>query len=122
MPDDLERRVEGLGIVCSSDRAEITRTREDRLRDMADESSAEEFVNVHPVVRTHPETREKILYVNEDHAVRFDGWTEEASEPLLQELYKHQRKPELQINCWADENNKAGLRDEISTGKYYNKA
>lgn len=102
LPDALRAQVEGLRVVCSSARADITKTREDRLRDMAQEGSPEEFVNVHPLARTHPETGETILYVNEAHAVSFEGWSEEASEPLLQQIYKHQRKPEFQCRIgWA---------------------
>jgi taurine dioxygenase len=96
LPEELKERALPLRVVCSSAKADITKTREDRLRDMADAAGAQEFVNVHPLVRTHPETGEKILYANEAHVVRFEGWSEEASEPLLQQLYQHQRKPEFQ--------------------------
>ena len=49
----------------------------------------------HPVVRTHPETGRKALYVNALHTVRFDGWTEEESRPLLEFLYGHNQRPEF---------------------------
>ena len=102
LPADLRRQVKGLRVVCSSTKADVSRTREDRLRDMADESSPKAFESVHPAVRTHPETNEKILYVNEAHVVRFDGWTAEESEPLLRELYAHQRRPEHQCRVrWS---------------------
>jgi taurine dioxygenase len=48
------------------------------------------------VVRTHPETGEKILYVNEGHTLRFEDRSEEASAPLLALLYQQLRKPEYQ--------------------------
>lgn len=102
LPEELKRQVEGLRVVCSSAKADITKTREDRLRDMADDGGAETFVSVHPLVRTHPETRERILYANEAHVVRFDGWSDAESEPLLQRIYAHQRKPEFQCRIrWA---------------------
>jgi taurine dioxygenase len=96
LPDELKRQVEGLRVVCSSAKADITKTREDRLRDAGDDGAAQTFVSVHPLVRTHPETKERILYANEAHVVSFDGWTEAESEPLLQRIYAHQRKPEFQ--------------------------
>jgi len=49
----------------------------------------------HPVVRTHPETGAKALYVNPSHTVRFVGFTREESLPLLEFLYAHSIKPEF---------------------------
>ena len=96
LADDLKMQIADLRVINSSAKADISRTREDRLRDLGGQASRQEYLGVHPVVRTHPETGEKILYVNEAHAVRFDGWTQERSAPLLQALYQHQRKPEFQ--------------------------
>ncbi|WP_436777403.1 TauD/TfdA dioxygenase family protein [Yinghuangia sp. YIM S09857] len=41
----------------------------------------------HPVVRTHPVTGRKALFVNGDYTERFDGWSVEESAPLLEYLY-----------------------------------
>jgi taurine dioxygenase len=49
----------------------------------------------HPVVRTHPETGRRALYVNIGHTSHFKGWTPEESRPLLEYLWQHQVKPEL---------------------------
>ena len=48
----------------------------------------------HPVVITHPLSGRKSLYVNPGFTLRFDGWTDEESEPLLQFLYQHIGRPE----------------------------
>ena len=48
---------------------------------------------IHPVVITHPVTGRHALYVNPQFAVRFDGWTEEESRPLLEYLYRHASRP-----------------------------
>ena len=49
---------------------------------------------VHPVVAKHPETGRKILYLNPTYSLRFDGWTEQESKPLLQFLFEQACSPE----------------------------
>ncbi len=49
---------------------------------------------VHPVVIRHPETGRQALYVNPGFTLRFDGWTDKESAPLLQYLYQHATRPE----------------------------
>ena len=49
---------------------------------------------IHPVVVKHPETGRRILYVNPAYTVRFDGWTEQESKPLLQFLFEQGSHPE----------------------------
>jgi len=50
---------------------------------------------VHPVVVRHPGSGRKALYVNSAFTVRFVGWTDEESRPLLQYLYQHAARPEF---------------------------
>ena len=47
------------------------------------------------MVRTHPETGRKALYVNVAHTLRFAGMTEDESRPLLQFLFEHSVRPEF---------------------------
>jgi taurine dioxygenase len=58
-----------------------------------DESAAPSAV--HPVVRTHPETGRRALYVNSIFTSHFEGMTVEESRPLLQWLYAHCSQPNL---------------------------
>ena len=50
---------------------------------------------MHPIVRTHPETGCKSLYVSALHTLRFDGFTEEESRPLIVWLDRHCTQPEF---------------------------
>ena len=95
LPDHLKQRLEGLRAINSSAKAEVSLTREDRLRDHARSDDAQVFDAVHPVVRSHPETGRRALFVNPAHTVRFDGMTEAESAPLLAELFAHQIRPEF---------------------------
>ncbi len=89
----MKQMLDGLVAVNGSAKANVTRTREDRVK--SDGDAGKEFVAEHPVVRTHPETDRKALYVNSAHTVRFKDMTEEESEPLLRYLFQHQVRPEF---------------------------
>jgi taurine dioxygenase len=91
----LQRLLDGLVAINSSAKADVTKTREDRMRDRGHLDVKQEFVGEHPVVRTHPETDRKALYVNFAHTLRFKDMTVEESAPLLRFLFEHQKKPEF---------------------------
>ena len=50
---------------------------------------------VHPVVIRHPDSGREVLYVNLAFTLRFEDWTVQESEPLLQYLYRHASRPEF---------------------------
>jgi taurine dioxygenase len=87
--------LDGLVAVNSSAKADVTKTREDRMRERARDDVRSQYEAEHPVVRTHPETGRKALYVNGGHTVRFRDMTEEESAPLLGFLFAHQTRPEF---------------------------
>ena len=64
---------------------------EDELKSLG-RAVMEQFI--HPVVAKHPETGREILYINPTYTVRFHGWTEEESKPLLSFLYDQAVSPE----------------------------
>ena len=43
----------------------------------------------HPVIRTHPETGRKMLFVNRTFTTRFKDMSEQESAPLLEYLFRH---------------------------------
>ena len=67
----------------------------DRIEDSGKDAGTLQTEAVHPVIRTHPETGRKALYVNRAHTVRFDGMTEAESAPLLSYLFAHQIRAEF---------------------------
>ena len=57
----------------------------------------------HPVVRTHPETGRKALFVNGNYVDQFEGWTEAESAPLLHYLFAEVGRPEYTYrHRWSD--------------------
>lgn len=68
---------------------------ENKYMKMKDTEKAEQIEAEHPVVRTHPETGRKALYVSNRHTVRFKGMTEEESRPLIDFLQAHCTRPEF---------------------------
>ena len=95
LSDGLKRTLGQLDAVNTSAKADVTRTREDRIKSDGRDDGRTEYVSEHPVVRTHPETGRRALYVNGAHTERFAGWTEEESTPLLAWLYRHQTRAEF---------------------------
>ena len=93
LSEGLQRTLLGLRGVNTSAKADVTRTREDRVK--GDGAAPRDYAAEHPAVRTHPETGRRALYVNVAHTARFAGWTEEESAPLLHHLFAHQVKPEF---------------------------
>jgi len=93
LSEGMKRLLEGLVGVNASSKANVTRTREDRIKEQG--GSGKDYLAEHPVVRTHSETGRKALYVNVGHTVSFRGMTEQESAPLLEFLFRHQVKPEF---------------------------
>ena len=97
------RHVFGPGVKSSPDVADRYRNAEQAVQDA-----------VHPVVIRHPDTGRKVLYVNPTFTVRFNGWTEEESKPLLDYLYAHAARPDFTCRVrW--ESGSLGLWDNRAT-------
>jgi len=56
-----------------------------------------EYSNEHPIVRTHPETGKKILYVNWTYTKKIIGLDKEESDEILKKIFEHQSR--LDLSC-----------------------
>ena len=56
---------------------------------------AQTYESEHPVIRTHPETGRKSIYVNRSHTARFKDMTVEESAPIIDFLCDHMIRPEF---------------------------
>ena len=80
---EFQKRLHGLKAVHSGhEQAAAAKARNSIVR-------REPISNVHPVVRTHPATGEKALYVNPQFTRRIVGFKKEESDYLLKFLYDH---------------------------------
>ncbi len=58
---------------------------------------------VWPLVRTHPETGEKALYLSARFTIGIEGLSDDEADPLLDELFAHQIRPEFVYrHKWRD--------------------
>jgi taurine dioxygenase len=97
LSDGLKTTLEGLR-ACHSSRHVFGPEAQARRGDLAGRIGNPELATqdaVHPVVIRHPQTGRPALYVNPGFTLRFDGWTEEESRPLLDTLYRHATRPEF---------------------------
>ncbi len=61
------------------------------------DTSGEEITNKHPVVRTHPDTGRRCLFVNPGFTKRIDGMKPAESDALLTFFHRHCQQPEFQV-------------------------
>jgi len=66
--------------------------------------SYDEYSNEHPIVRTHPETGRKILFVNWTYTQRIIGLDKEESDLILKKIFEHQARLELTCRFTWTEN------------------
>ena len=106
LPDAMKQRLEGLSAVHSyayyrrkNRQAQIEEAARGGRVIEEPELTEEQLRSVpdmaFPIVRTHPVTKKKTLFVNEAHTSHIVGMDKEESDRLLAELYAHIIKPEF---------------------------
>ena len=76
-----------------------------------------EYTNEHPVVRIHPETGKKILFVNWTYTKKIIGLEKKESDKTLEKIFKHQAR--LDFTCrfrWTE--NAVAIWDNRSVQHY----
>lgn len=71
----------------------------------------------HPVIRTHPASGKKSIFVNEGFTTHINGISEQESQALLQFLYQHSQKPDFTVR-WRWQENDVAFWDNRSTFHY----
>jgi len=94
LSEGLKATLANLRAINSAENPDAAKTRVPRIESRGQTSNISTTA-VHPVVRTHPETGRKALYVNGGHTVCFEGMTPEESAPLLNYIYTVQQRPEF---------------------------
>jgi taurine dioxygenase len=113
LPQPVKDRIEGLDAEHDIVRSFGGRVSEDRRAQLA-----RDFPPVrHPVVRSHPETGDRALYVNYTFTTRILGASEEESDSLLRLLFDRIKVPEYQLRFrWTP--NAIAIWDNRSTQHY----
>ena len=96
LPGDMKRRLSGLHAVHRFWDRYIRERRAAGSDVVASEARRAATPDVvHPVVRTHPQTGHKCLYVNEGFTVSLVGMPDDEARTLLQTLYAHCTQPQF---------------------------
>lgn len=89
----LSKILEQLRAINTSTNPALSKTRKHQLDETG--KKTQDLTSEQPVVRIHPDTGRKALYVNEEHTAHFKRWSQSESQPLLRYLFNHQTKPEF---------------------------
>ena len=92
LPDSLRARISGLKAVHAYRESREPPSEEERQQEAGSNPTEVADGMVHPVVRTHPDTGNKAIYINPLRIKRFLGLAPVASARLVEELTAHATK------------------------------
>ena len=95
LSDGLKAALDGMKAVHNDSRVAGPNANKGRSTQTRDDEEWTPTENAHPVIRTHPETGRKALFVNVASAHKFEGMRRAESAALLQYLFKHATRPEF---------------------------
>ena len=94
LDQNMKKRLEGKKAIHSSLGAAAF---VDKSEEMHGNGNIDEYSNVHPIVRAHPETGNKILFVNSMYTKKILDFSDEESDEILNKLFLHQER--LDFTC-----------------------
>ncbi len=94
LDNDIKNKIKGKKAVHSSlGAAAFT----ENYKEMQGNGNLEEYSNIHPIVRVHPETGNKILFVNSMYTKKILDLSERESNEILKKIFEHQER--LDFTC-----------------------
>lgn len=95
LSETMQRMLAPLQGISSSAKADVSKTREDRIASDGRAQAQHELRATHPIRRLHRETGKPALYVNVAHTAGIEGMTDEEAQPILSYLFAHQVRAEF---------------------------
>lgn len=95
LDDGMKKQLEGLHAVHDYSHRVYLDEQEGRRRMEVDEELKKRTTAIHPVIRVHPETGRKVLFVNDGFTTGIVDMPEDESRDLLDRLFAHQTRPEF---------------------------
>lgn len=95
LPEDIKRKIANLKAVQSYKKGYYRKRNSGPRKPLTPEQEARTPDVAHPIVRTHPYTGKKCLFVNEGYTARIEGMENAEGDALLEYLIQHSIKPEF---------------------------
>jgi taurine dioxygenase len=95
LPEATQQKIAGLKAVQSYKKGYYADRNGGRRKQLTPEQEAKTPDVAHPIVRTHPVTGKKCLFVNEGYSASIAGMPGPEGDALLKELIEHSTKPQF---------------------------